>query len=73
MISDSLRNLRDQGLFAASDADLDCEIYEKEFTTLVDGLSTIIEPLMIVFFGAMLGGMVVPLYLPTFSSGDAIR
>ena len=52
MISDSLRSLRDQGLFAASDADLDCEIYEGEFTTLVDGLSTIIEPLVIVFVGA---------------------
>jgi len=61
MISDSLRSLHDQGLFVASDADLDCEIYEGEFTTLVDGLSTIIEPLMIVFVGAMIGVMVVAL------------
>ena len=73
MISDSLRNLRDQGLSVASDADLDCEIYEKEFTTLVDGLSTIIEPLMIVFVGAMIGVMVVALYLPIFSAGNAIH
>ena len=73
MISDSLRNLRDQGLFVTSDADLDCEIYEKEFTTLVDGLSTIIEPLMIVFVGAMIGVMVVALYLPIFSAGNAIH
>jgi uncharacterized membrane protein (DUF373 family) len=73
MISDSLRNLRDQGLVVASDADLDCEIYEKEFTTLVDGLSTIIEPLMIVFVGAMIGVMVVALYLPIFSAGNAIH
>ena len=73
MISDSLRSLRDQGLFAASDADLYCEIYEGEFTTLVDGLSTIIEPLVIVFVGAMIGVMVVALYLPIFSAGDAIR
>ena len=57
----------------ASDADLDCEIYEKEFTTLVDGLSTIIEPLMIVFVGAMIGVMVVALYLPIFSAGNAIH
>jgi len=47
--------------------------YEEEFTTLVDGLSTIIEPLMIVFVGAMIGVMVVALYLPIFSAGDAIR
>ena len=73
MISDSLRSLRDQGLFVASAADLDCEIYEGEFTTLVDGLSTIIEPLVIVFVGAMIGVMVVALYLPIFSAGDAIR
>ena len=47
--------------------------YEEEFTTLVDGLSTIIEPLMIVFVGLMIGVMVVALYLPIFSAGDAIR
>ncbi len=47
--------------------------YEEEFTTLVDGLSTIIEPLMIVFVGMMIGVMVVALYLPIFSAGDAIR
>ena len=47
--------------------------YEEEFTTLVDGLATIIEPLMIVFVGIMIGVMVVALYLPIFSAGDAIR
>jgi len=45
--------------------------YEEEFTTVVDGLSTIIEPLMIVFVGLMIGIMVVALYLPIFSAGDA--
>lgn len=47
--------------------------YEEEFTTVVDGLSTIIEPLMIVFVGLMIGVMVVALYLPIFSAGDAIK
>ena len=47
--------------------------YEEEFTAVVDGLSTIIEPLMIVFVGLMIGLMVVALYLPIFSAGDAIR
>jgi type IV pilus assembly protein PilC len=32
-----------------------------------------IEPMMIVFFGALIGVMVVALYLPIFSAGDAIR
>jgi type IV pilus assembly protein PilC len=40
--------------------------YEEEFTTTVDGLSTITEPLMIVLVGAMIGIMVVALYLPIF-------
>jgi type IV pilus assembly protein PilC len=47
--------------------------YEEEFTTVVDGLSTIIEPLMIVLVRAMIGIMMVALYLPIFSAGDAIR
>ena len=47
--------------------------YKEECTTVVDGLSTIIEPLMIVLVGVMIGIMVVALYLPIFSAGDAIR
>ena len=34
---------------------------EEEFTTAVDGLSTIIEPLMIALVGAMISIMVVAL------------
>ena len=49
------------------------EYYEEEFTTVVDGVSTIIEPLMIVLVRAMIWIMVVALYLPIFSIGDAIR
>ena len=49
------------------------EYYEEEFTTVVDGVSTIIEPLMTVLVGAMIWIMVAALYLPIFSAGDAIR
>ena len=47
--------------------------YEEEFTTVVDGVSTIIEPLMTVLVGAMIWIMVAALYLPIFSVRDAIR
>ena len=47
--------------------------YEEEFTTVIDGVSTIIERLMIVLVRAMIWIMVVALYLPIFSAGDAIR
>ena len=46
---------------------------DKKSTTVVDGLSTIIEPLMIVFVGLMIGVEAVALYLPIFSAGDAIQ
>ena len=46
--------------------------YQEEFDALkVSGLTTIIEPIMIVFVGGMIGVMVVALYLPIFSAGDA--
>ncbi len=44
--------------------------YEEQFDALVEGLSTVIEPIMIVFVGGMIGVMVVALYLPIFSAGD---
>ena len=47
--------------------------YEEEFTTVVDGVSTIIKPLMILLVRAIIRIMVVALYLPIFSTGDAIR
>ena len=46
------------------------QYYEEEFDAIVEGLSSIIEPIMIVFVGAMIGLMVVALYLPIFSAGD---
>lgn len=45
--------------------------YEEEFDTVVKGLTTVIEPIMIVFVGLLIGLMVVALYLPIFSAGDA--
>ena len=42
----------------------------KEFDALVEGLSTVIEPVMIVFVGGLISMMVVALYLPIFSAGD---
>ncbi len=47
--------------------------YEEEFTTVADGVSTIIKPLMTVLVGAMIWIMVAALYLPIFSVRDAIR
>ena len=46
--------------------------YEEEFDAVVGALSTIIEPLMIVLIGAIIGLLIVALYLPIFSVGSAV-
>ena len=46
--------------------------YEEEFDAVVGALSTIIEPLMIVLIGAIIGLLMVALYLPIFSVGQAV-
>ena len=47
--------------------------YEDEFTAVVHGLSPIIEPLMIVFVGLVIGVMMLMLYLSIFSAGETIN
>ena len=46
--------------------------YTHETQTLLKALTTLIEPVMIVFIGAVIGGLVIALYLPIFSAGGAI-
>jgi type IV pilus assembly protein PilC len=47
--------------------------YDQEVESLVDGLTSLIEPLLIVIMGAMVGGMVICLYLPMFSIINQIK
>lgn len=46
--------------------------YEEEFDAVVEGLSTVIEPIMIVVVGGLIGALVVAMYLPIFSAGDLV-
>ena len=43
--------------------------YEEEFDTAVDNMSSLIEPIMIVFMGAMIGGLMIAMYSPIFNVG----
>jgi type IV pilus assembly protein PilC len=43
------------------------EFYEQEVATMSKGLTGLIEPLMIIFVGGIVGVMVLALYLPIFS------
>ena len=42
------------------------DFYDEEVEAAVQALTSVIEPIMIVFLGAIVGGMVVAMYLPIF-------
>jgi type IV pilus assembly protein PilC len=44
--------------------------YEDEVDSMVDNLSTLIEPLIICILGVLVGGLVVAMYLPIFKLGS---
>lgn len=48
-------------------------IYEQEVDDLVDGLTSLLEPLIMVVLGVLVGGMVVAMYLPIFKLGSVIH
>lgn len=48
------------------------EFYDKEVANSVEALTGMIEPLIIVFLGLVVGGMVVAMYLPMFSIATAV-
>jgi type IV pilus assembly protein PilC len=43
------------------------DFYDSEVTATVDALTSLIEPLMIVVMGTIVGGMIISLYLPMFN------
>ncbi|GLP97465.1 type II secretion system F family protein [Paraferrimonas sedimenticola] len=47
-------------------------IYEMQVDDAVDGLSSLIEPIMMVVIGTIVGGLIVGMYLPIFQMGDVI-
>ena len=46
--------------------------YEEEFDSAVDNMSSLIEPIMIVFMGTMIGGLMIAMYSPIFNVGAII-
>ena len=47
--------------------------YEQQVDNSVTTLSSLIEPILIVFLGAIVGSVLISLYLPIFKLGQAIR
>jgi type IV pilus assembly protein PilC len=48
------------------------EFYEREIRNVVDSLAAIIEPFLIIVLGAIVGGILIALYLPVFMIGKLI-
>ena len=42
------------------------DFYDDEVDTAVTALTSLLEPIMIVFLGVVVGGLVVAMYLPIF-------
>jgi type IV pilus assembly protein PilC len=48
------------------------EFYEEEVDEMVKGLSSLMEPFIIVILGVLIGGIVVSMYLPIFKLGQVV-
>lgn len=48
------------------------DFYDKEVDQAVDNLTAMIEPIMMVFLGTVIGGLVVSMYLPIFKMAGAV-
>ena len=48
------------------------DFFEEEVDNLVDNLSSLMEPIIMVVLGTLIGGLVVAMYLPIFKMGAAV-
>ncbi|MBS3797395.1 type II secretion system F family protein [Pseudoalteromonas sp. BDTF-M6] len=47
-------------------------IYEQEVDDAVDGLSSLLEPMIMAVLGVLIGGLIIAMYLPIFQLGSVI-
>ena len=48
------------------------DIYEQEVDDAVDGLSALLEPLIMSVLGVLVGGLIIAMYLPIFQLGSVV-
>ncbi|WP_196138492.1 type II secretion system F family protein [Aliikangiella sp. G2MR2-5] len=48
------------------------DIYEQEVDDAVDGLSALLEPLIMSVLGVLVGGLIIAMYLPIFQMGQVV-
>jgi type IV pilus assembly protein PilC len=47
-------------------------IYEAEVDDMVDGLTSLLEPMIMAVLGVVIGGLIVAMYLPIFEMGSVV-
>jgi type IV pilus assembly protein PilC len=48
------------------------DFYEEDVDTLVTNLTAMMEPMIMMFLGVVLGGLIIAMYLPIFKMGSAV-
>ena len=48
------------------------DFYEEEVDNAVDGLSSLLEPIIMAILGVLIGGLVVAMYMPIFQMGKVV-
>ena len=48
------------------------DFFEEEVDNMVDGLSSLLEPMIMAILGVLIGGLVVAMYLPIFKMGEVV-
>jgi len=48
------------------------DFYEEEVDNAVDGLSSLLEPLIMAILGVLIGGLVIAMYMPIFQMGKVV-
>lgn len=48
------------------------DFYEEDVDNIVNNLTAMMEPMIMVFLGVVLGGLIVSMYLPIFKLGEAV-
>ena len=49
------------------------DFYDDEVDTAVAALTALIEPIMMVFLGGVVGGLIIAMYLPIFKIAEAVK
>ena len=48
------------------------DFFDDEVEAMLDGLTALLEPLLMVFLGVIIGGIVISMFLPIFKMGEVV-